>query len=160
HFAAGSDGHGGTLITVKAENDAPVIAPDDKAQTAIVTEAPLVTDSPQSDPSPPAAGTIHFTDIDLTDRPTATIDTQTVTWTDAQGASLPLTSTQVAELEHAFALSQSGHNSGTIGWTYSITDSDLDFLGAGQRLTVISNIKLDDHYQGGTDTAQVTVTIV
>ena len=160
YFAGSNDGHGGTLITLKSGDDAPVIATADRAETTTVTEASLVTGSPQSNPTPPAGGTIHFTDVDLTDRPTATISGQTVTWTDAQGHLMSLNSTQVVEFEHAFAISQSGNNSGTIGWTYSIIDSYLDFLGTGQTLTVTSNIKLDDHHAGGTDTAQVTVTIL
>ena len=159
HFAGSSDGSDGTLITLKLNDDAPVIASADKAETATVTEASLITGSDLSNPTPAAHGTIHFTDVDLTDRPTATIDSQTVTWTDAYGHSLSLTSTQTAELEQAFHISQAGQNSGTIDWTYSITDSDLDFLGQDQTLTITSNVKLDDHYANGTDTAKVTVTI-
>jgi fibronectin-binding autotransporter adhesin len=159
HFAGSSDGHDGTLITLNLNDDAPVIASADKAETATVTEASLITGSHLSNPIPPASGTIHFTDVDLTDRPTATIDSQTVTWTDAHGNSMSLNSTQIAELEQALHISQSGHNSGTIDWTYSITDSDLDFLGQDQTLTITSNVKLDDHYANGTDTAKVTVTI-
>src|SRR6185437_15703681 len=117
HFAGSSDGSDGTLITLKLNDDAPVIASADKAETATVTEASLITGSDLSNPTPAAHGTIHFTDVDLTDRPTATIDSQTVTWTDAYGHSLSLTSTQTAELEQAFHISQAGQNSGTIDWT-------------------------------------------
>ena len=159
HFAGSSDGSGGTLITLNLNDDAPVIATAEKAETATVTEASLITGSHLSNPTPAAHGTIHFTDVDLTDRPTATINSQTVTWTDAYGHPLSLTSTQIAELEQALQISQSGHNSGTIDWTYSITDSDLDFLGQDQTLTITSSIKLDDHYANGTDAAKVTVTI-
>ena len=62
-------------------------------------------------------------------------------------------------LEQALKLNQAGnHNNGTVGWSYSLADSALDFLGEGQTATVVSTIALDDHH-GGTDTAQVTVTI-
>ena len=158
HFAGSNDGQNGTLITLNANDDAPAVAAGDKAETATVTEALLITGSPLSNLNPPASGTIHFTDVDLTDRPTATISGQSVTWTDAHNNSMSLNSTQVTELEQAFHISQSGNNNGAVGWTYSITDSDLDFLGAGQTLTVTSNVKLDDH-EGGSDTAQVTVTV-
>src|SRR6185312_7836281 len=161
HFAGSDDGHSGTLITLTPDDDAPVMsAADGNSESAIITEADLITGSTQANPTPPASGTIDFTDVDLTDRPTATIDThtQTVAGTDAHGNGLTLTSSQIAELEQAFAISQSGNNSGTIDWTYSIPDKDLDFLGVGQTVTVTTNIKLDDH-QGGTDTAAVTVTI-
>jgi len=161
HFAGSDDGHSGTLITLTPDDDAPVMsAADDNAESTIITEAQLITGSAQANPTPPASGTIDFTDVDLTDRPTSTIDThtQTVTGTDAHGNALTLTSNQIAELEQAFAISQSGNNSGMIDWTYSIPDKDLDFLGVDQTVTVTTNIKLDDHH-GGTDTAAVTVTV-
>ncbi|MEO6841518.1 MAG: VCBS domain-containing protein [Bradyrhizobium sp.] len=159
HFAGASDGHGGTLITLNANDDAPVFASADKAQTGAVTELADTTGSAASDPSPAAGGIIHFTDIDLTDRPTATI-TQSVTWTSGTtDLSLSLTPTEISALEHAFALTQSDNtNNGAIGWSYQISDSALDFLGAGETATVTSTVLLDDH-QNGHDTATVTVTI-
>jgi VCBS repeat-containing protein len=161
HFAGAADGHGGTLITLNAADDAPVFAPAETAQSATLTELADTTGSSSSDPSPAAGGSIHFTDIDLTDRPTATITAQSVTWTDADQGSLSSTLTQpeIDALEHALSLTQMGNtNNGAIGWTYSITDSALDFLGAGETAKVVSTITLKDHH-GMTDTATVTVTI-
>jgi VCBS repeat-containing protein len=155
HFSGSSDGGTGTLITLKATDDAPVFAAADKSESATVTELPDTTGSSASDPSPAASGTLHFTDIDLTERPTATV-TQTVTLTDA---TTTLTSSEIQALEHAFSLTQPVNtNNGSLGWTYQISDSALDFLSAGEKATVTSTITLDDH-QGGTDTATVTVTI-
>jgi fibronectin-binding autotransporter adhesin len=154
HFAGSSDGGNGTLITLNANDDAPAFAAADKSESATVTELPNTTESSASDPSPAASGTLHFTDIDLTDRPTATV-TQSVSWTEGAG----LTSGEIQTLEHAFTLTQSGNtNNGSLGWTYQISDGALDFLGAGVTATVTSTIKLDDH-QHGTDAATVTVTI-
>jgi fibronectin-binding autotransporter adhesin len=155
HFAGSSDGHGGTLITLNANDDAPAFAAADKSESATVMELPNTTDSSASDPSPAASGTLHFTDIDLTDRPTATV-TQSVTFTDATTA---LTPGEIQALEHAFSLTHPVNtNNGSLGWTYQISDSALDFLSAGEKATVTSTVTLDDH-QGGTDTATVTVTI-
>ena len=47
---------------------------------------------------------------------------------------------------------------GSVRWTYSITDSALDFLAAGEKLTVTYNVTLDDGH-GGTVTQPVTVTV-
>jgi fibronectin-binding autotransporter adhesin len=155
HFAGSTDDSGGTLITLNATDDAPAFAPADKSETATVMELPNTTGSSALDPSPAASGTLDFTDIDLTDRPTATV-TQSVSWTEGTTS---LTSNEVQALEHAFTLTQSGNtNNGSLGWTYQISDAALDFLGAGVTATVTSTVTLNDH-QGGTDTATVTVTI-
>jgi fibronectin-binding autotransporter adhesin len=159
HFAGSSDGHGGTLITLHAEDDAPIIAAADKSEAASFNELADTTGSPSIDPKPEASGTIHFTDIDLTDRPTASVTHQDVVWKDgATDLSASLTPAQLSALEHALILSQSGNNSGDIGWNYAIADSALDFLGDGQTLTVTSTVTVDDGY-GKTDTANVTITI-
>jgi hypothetical protein len=162
HFAGSDDGTGHTLITLNAKDDAPSFNAAETSQSASFSELANNTGSPTIDPVPAATGTIHFTDIDLTDQPTATITTQTVTWTGADHStnlSGTLTLDQTVALEDALTLQQTGnHNNGAIGWTYSIADSALDFLGKGQTATVVSTITLDDHY-GGIDTAQVTVTI-
>jgi fibronectin-binding autotransporter adhesin len=159
HFAGSADANGDTLITLNANDDAPIIATADKAETASVTERANTTDSAASDPLPAASGTIHFTDVDLTDRPTADV-TLNVTWTDGTtDLSSTLTPTEISALESAFVLTQSGNtNNGALGWTYQISDSALDFLGAGETATVTAAITLLDH-QGGTDTATVTVDI-
>ena len=156
HFAGSSDGHGGTLITLNANDDVPAFAAADKSESATVKELADTTGSSASDPSPAASGTLHFTDIDLTDRPTVTDFAQSVTLT--VGATM-LSSSEIQTLENAFSLTQPVNtNNGSLAWTYQIGDSSLDFLGAGEKATVTSTITLDDHH-GGTDTATVTVTV-
>jgi fibronectin-binding autotransporter adhesin len=156
HFAGSSDGHGGTLITLNANDDVPAFASADKSESATVTELANTTGSSALDPSPPASGTLHFTDIDLTDRPTVTDIAQSVALTDA---TTTLSSSEIQALEHAFSLIQPANtNNGSLAWTYQISDSSLDFLSAGEKATVTSTITLDDHH-GGTDTATVTVTV-
>ena len=159
HFGSASDGHGGTLITLNPNDDAPAFAAGDKSESAMVTELANTTGSSALDPLPAASGTLHFTDIDLTDRPTATT-TQTVTWADgATDLSSSLTSGEISALENAFSLTQSGNtNNGALGWSYQISDGALDFLGANETATVTTTVTLDDH-QSGTDTAIVTINI-
>ncbi|MDE2603589.1 MAG: FecR domain-containing protein, partial [Bradyrhizobium sp.] len=81
HFAGSADSSGDTLITLHANDDTPVFAPGETTQSATVAELTDVTGSSAVDDSTPAGGAIHFTDIDLTDRPTAKVTLQTVTWT-------------------------------------------------------------------------------
>ncbi|TYO62901.1 hypothetical protein FXV83_30385 [Bradyrhizobium hipponense] len=162
HFAGSSDGHGGTLITLNEADDAPHFDAAPVAQSTGFSELLNTTGSSTTDPAPAATGTIEFSDVDLTERPTATvaITDQTVTWLDADHAThLTLTPDETAALEQALTLQTAGKNNGTVGWSYSIADSALDFLGEGQTAKVVSTVTLDDH-QGKTDTAEVTVTIM
>ena len=160
HFVGSSDGHGGTLITLSNSDAAPILATTQ--QTASVSEAPGVTGSPALDPQPPASGSISFTDVDLTDRPTATISAQKLVWTDVDHSTelpLSLSPDQISAIEHGLQLVPvSNANSGKIDWTYSVADSALDFLRDGQTLTIDSTIMLDD-YKGGSDTAHVVITV-
>ncbi|MBR0829091.1 FecR domain-containing protein [Bradyrhizobium manausense] len=162
HFAGSDDGSGNTLITLNAADDVPAFDAAEASQSTSFAELDNTTGSSTTDPAPAATGTIHFTDIDLTDRPTVSVTDNAVTWTDADHStdlSASLTSGQISAIEQALTLQQSGNtNNGAIGWTYSIADGALDFLGEDQTVTLLSTITLDDH-QGGTDTAQVKVTI-
>ncbi|MGB5438795.1 MAG: VCBS domain-containing protein, partial [Gammaproteobacteria bacterium] len=141
------DGNSGTdtqdvTITITGTNDAPVIAIIDV--TGSINEGATLTDS----------GSITFTDLDLTDLPTATEVTKSVT------TALTLTAAQQAAIENAFTISATGGNTnnGTINWDYTITEAALDFLAAGETVTVVFTITVDDA-NGGTDTQDVTVTI-
>lgn len=158
HFAGSSDGHGGTLITLNADDDTPAFTAAEASPSVNFSELDNKSGFSALDPASGGIGTIHFTDIDLTDRPTAAITDQAVTWLD-QTTQLTFSPDEIAALEHALTLQQSGNkNNGAIGWTYSVADSSLDFLGEGQIAKVMSTITLDDH-QGGTATAEVTVLI-
>jgi len=158
-FAGGSDGAGGTLITLNAADDAPAFT--QAPQTASFSEQANATGSP--DPSPLAGGTLTFTDVDLTDRPTVGITAQHVVWTDANGTtdlSASLTPDQISAIEHALSLTPaSGNaNNGSVAWSYSIADSELDFLGQGQTLTLTTTVTVDDHH-GQTASTPITIII-
>nr|WP_312015830.1 VCBS domain-containing protein [Bradyrhizobium liaoningense] len=161
HFAGSDDGTGHTLITIHADDDAPTFTTTDAAQlTASFSEQPDTTASSTLDPSPAATGSIDFKDIDLTDRPTAEITGQSVTWFDTDGTTHLALTGQEAGLEHALTLlPQTGNkNNGAIGWSYSVADGALDFLGRDQTAKIVSTITLDDH-AGQKTTADVTITI-
>ena len=63
-------------------------------------------------------------------------------------------------MENAFTISAAGGNTnnGTINWDYTIADSDLDFLAAGETVTLVFTITVDDG-NGGTDTQDVTILV-
>ena len=151
HFAGSEDAFGHTLITLKTTDDAPVFAED--SEKGEIDEQLNTTGSQVPDS---VGGTLHFSDIDLTDRPTASITSTSVAWTAADQHNLG-TPPDLAAIESALKLTQSGANNGTVGWNYSIPDGMLDFLAEGETLTFTATVTLTDGEKS--DTATVTVTI-
>ncbi len=148
-------------ITLVGTNDAPVI-------TAVVV-AGTVTDVAEAANQTPAnstgdlntAGSITFADVDLTDRPTATEATKSVVWLASDGVTELDSSAHDAAIEAAFTLPAvvGNTNDGTINWDYTIAESSVDFLGAGEEVTAIFTITVTDD-EGATDTQDVTITLV
>lgn len=162
-FAGSDDGTGHTLITMKAADDAPALDTAAATLAASFPERENATDDSTPNPAPAATGSIDFTDIDLTDRPmaTVTVTDQTVTLLAADGTTditASLTADEIAVLKDALTYQQTGKNNGTVTWDYSIADNNLDFLGEDQKVKVVSTITLDDG-SGQTVAADVTVTI-
>lgn len=58
-----------------------------------------------------------------------------------------------------FQLDKSQIESGVLGWNFSVSDSALDSLKAGQTLTQIYDVTVDDGH-GGTASQSVTITLV
>ncbi len=145
-------------ITFTGTNDVPVIVAAQSTLTGSISELPNVTGSLAIDST---TGAVAFSDPDLNDLPTATIDTadQTATWQDLSHT-YTLSPAQIAMFEGAFGISaEAGNtNTGKIDWTYSIVDKQLDFLGVGESVTVTTPVVIDDH-KGGTVTQNVVLTI-
>ena len=145
-------------IDVIGTDNQPVIAAADKIETGAtpIAENTLVTGDPTHHVE---TGTLHFTDVDLTDRPTATVISQAVTYTEGHNV-LTLAPAELAAIENAFTVEGAPGNTdnGAINWTYSVADDALDFLSKGETVTLVSTVQVDDH-NGGTDTASVTLTI-
>jgi VCBS repeat-containing protein len=147
-------------VVVTGTNDTPLIDAGSSVLANSISEIPGVTNSSTVDST---AGVVAFTDPDLNDRPTATINTagETVTWQDAtHDFTTELTPAQIAALEAAVSISaEAGNtNTGKIDWHYDIVDKNLDFLSGGETLTVTTPVVIDDH-NGGVTTQNVVVTI-
>jgi VCBS repeat-containing protein len=156
----GTDGTATETITINGLNDPPAIDAAHTTATGAVAELQNTTGSSAIDS---ASGNVAFTDPDLTDRPTATIDSsshETVTYQDASGHTYTLTPAQILAFEGALQITpEAGNtNAGSIDWTYSITDKALDFLGASESVTVTAPVVIDDH-NGGTITQNLVVTV-
>ena len=148
------DGNGGTpsedvTVTITGSNDVPTLTAT--AVTGAITEGSTLSDS----------GSIAFADLDLTDTPTATEATSSVSAVLADGSTaLTLTASQQAAIEAGFSISAAAGNSndGTINWDYTVSESDLNFLAAGEVVTAVFTITVNDG-NGGTASEDVTVTI-
>jgi VCBS repeat-containing protein len=153
HLAGSGDGTH-TLITLKAEDDAPVFAED--SEKGSIDEQPNTIGSSAPDS---VGGTLHFGDVDLLDRPTASVTSKSVTWTAADTHTDLGTPSQLAAIENALTLTQSGNaNNGAIGWNYSIADGVLDFLAEGETITFKATVTLTDGEKSDTATVIVTIT--
>ncbi|HLH89324.1 MAG TPA: VCBS domain-containing protein [Xanthobacteraceae bacterium] len=153
-----SDGHGGSAIQkvevdIVGTDDPPAIAPADKTESASLQ----VGGGTET-----ASGAIHFTDVDLTDRPTGSASPASITYTDANGQNITQTLTQgeISTIENAFTVSQhaGNTNNGEVDWSFSIADNQLAFMTHGQSITLTETVTVDDD-NGGTDTSTVTLTL-
>jgi VCBS repeat-containing protein len=146
-------------IVFTGTNDVPTVIGASSVLVGSIAELPGVTGSLATDST---SGVVAFADVDLNDRPTATIGTQTVTWQDAtHDYTTELSASQIADFKAALQIAaQAGNtNNGSIDWTYDIVDNLLDFVAVGESITVSSKVTIDDD-NGGTVSPDVVVTLV
>ncbi|MDD3328153.1 MAG: tandem-95 repeat protein, partial [Zoogloea sp.] len=137
------------VVTITGTTDAPLLDAVDAGGS--ITEGSVLSDT----------GSITFTDVDLTDLPTATSALASLTALKSDGETpLALSGAQQTALTNAFSLAAAEGNThdGTINWTYSITESALNFLAAGEQVTAVFTVTVDDG-NGGTADQNVTVTL-
>lgn len=122
-------------FTITGSNDSPVISVVDVSGS--ITEGATLTDN----------GSITFADLDLTDRPTPTEVTKSISYLAADGITgLVLTPAQQTIFENAFNISNvaGNTNTGTVNWTYALAESDIDFLRQGETVTAVFTITVTD----------------
>jgi VCBS repeat-containing protein len=141
-------------VTILGTNH-PVVITSGPESTSLSEQADT-TGLPTPDTSSPVpTGTLAFTDPDLGDTHTVTVSVGSTDWSG--GPSVPA-ATQ-ADLTSALATTltdSTGTGSGGVDWTFSIADNDLDFLAAGETLTVNYDVTVKD---GSTSSSQ-TVSVV
>ena len=125
-------------VTITGTNDAPVITAEvlSGAVTEQVTPAGNLTDN----------GTISFSDVDLTD----------VHLVSANGTSV---GSNHGSLSAVLVADTTGSGlGGELNWTYTVADSAVEYLAAGQTRVESFTITLDDQ-NGSVTTKQIDVTI-
>jgi VCBS repeat-containing protein len=137
-------------VMVAGTNDAPVITsgPD----SGSVAEQPSTTGSSAADST---TGTLAFGDVDLSNSHTVQVSLDSATWSTNSGIPAQ-TQADLASALTTMLHDSAGSGSGSIDWTFSLPDSDLDFLSSGETLTATYDVTVSD----GTATSTQTVTIV
>ena len=103
------------------------------------------------------AGTLNFTDADTNDAHTVAVSLGSADW--SAGGTVPA-ATQ-ADLSTALTTTlhdSTGTGSGSVDWNFAIADKDLDFLAAGETLTVNYNVAVSDASTSDMQTVSVVVT--
>ncbi|MEE4014683.1 VCBS domain-containing protein [Roseibium sp. FZY0029] len=133
-------------ITITGTNDVPTLTAVDVSGSIVEGDPSTLSDT----------GSIEFTDLDLSDTPTATFAVKSVEGLDGVG----LTPSQIANIQAGFGLSADpgNANNGTINWSYSVAEEHLDFLAAGEKVEVVYTVTVDDG-NGGVVDQDVTITI-
>ncbi|MDP3074816.1 VCBS domain-containing protein [Bradyrhizobium sp.] len=152
-----SDGAGSVgqtvSVVVTGTNDAVVMTsgPDSGA----IEEQANTTGSSTLDT---ASGTLAFADVDLSDSHSVSVALTSAIWS-VDPDFVP--SGTLSELQTALAAAlndSTGMGAGSLDWTFSIQDSNLDFLSAGQTLTATYDVTVFDGTTSSTQTVTVTMT--
>jgi VCBS repeat-containing protein len=141
-------------VVVTGANDA--VAITSGPESGSVAEQPGVTGSSTLDSTTPVpTGTLSFSDVDLSDTHSVTVAVDSAVWSG--GSNIP--NATLDDLHAALMTTlhdSTGTGSGGVDWSFAIADKDLDFLGAGETLTVTYDITVADG--STTSTQQVTIT--
>lgn len=138
-------------VTVLGVNHPVVITSSPEA--ASVAELADTTGSATLDTAP--TGTLAFTDPDTSDTHTVAVSVDSATWSGGSG----IPAATLTDLANALATTlndSTGTGSGSVNWTFSIPDSDLDFLAAGETLTTVYDVKVSDASTSATQTVTIT----
>jgi VCBS repeat-containing protein len=139
-------------VTILGVNNPPVITSGPESDS--VAELADTTGSPTLDTSA-TGGSLAFTDQDTSDTHTVAVSVDSATWSG--GSAVPATT--LSDLANALATTlndSTGTGSGSVDWTFSIPDSDLDFLAAGETLTTVYDVKVSDASASATQTVTIT----
>jgi VCBS repeat-containing protein len=141
-------------LKVTGTNDAPTLSADPVAHHAL-SEIAGVTGGADVDA---ATGTLAFADVDLNDHHTLSIGAPSIVWSAGTGVPAATASALASALTAAVSTDSTGTGAGAVGFNFSVADKQVDFLAAGQTLTVTYNVTVSDGH-GGTASQPVSFTI-
>lgn len=140
-------------ITILGTNHPVVITSGPESST--VSEQDNTTGSATTDTTPTTpAGTVAFTDADLSDTHTVAVTLASTSGPTAP----PTTQADLANAVTTVLHDSTGTGSGSVDWNFAIADKDLDYLAAGETLTVNYNVKVSDATTNSMQTVSVVIT--
>jgi autotransporter-associated beta strand protein len=111
---------------------------------------------------------VDYFDVNSGDQPTVSVKFVSFTYTSAQGQPESLNKLQQTDITAVEAITNAVNqgtlvnNNGTATWVYQVPDGALDFLGAGEKLTLTFNAIVDNNFapndQTGSQTFTITIT--
>ncbi|MEK7342229.1 MAG: VCBS domain-containing protein, partial [Pseudomonadota bacterium] len=160
-----SDGKGGSVsenvvISVTGTNDAPAISGVSQSAGPI---AEPVGHSGGTTALPGISGTFTITDADANGQ-TVLTKALDLSLGDSKGftsnfAARTLSESQITSLLGSLTLPPITGNDGAVGWTYAVTESQIDFLRQGEVLTLYIKVTADDQSGAANATASTTIAI-
>ena len=130
-------------VTIVGDNDAPVIDDPGSDVDAAVQED-------NSNPNLTDTGAVLFSDVDLTDSHTAGA---MFTGTDFAGGQLGgMNATISAQTSNTTGLG------GIVGWTFTVSNAAVQFLGSGQTVAETYDVSVDDGIASDTVTVTAVIT--
>lgn len=141
-----SDTHGRTSVqpvtfTITGTNDAPVLGVDATSPHAI-SELASSTGVTAADG---AGGVLSFTDVDLNDTHSVSAARTSVVWSNGTIPAATASALNFALGTH-LDLDSTGTGTGKVAYGFNMPDNTLDFLAAGERLTVSYDISVIDNH--------------
>ena len=136
------------VITINGANDNPTI---------VVSDADSITElSDSSTQNLSDSGTVNFTDVDAAD----VIDVTFASNSNISWSAGSIDSDLASKLVAGFTLGATGQAApGSVNWTYSVTDADLNFLGKDETITFSYTVTVTDIQNAtATDTVSFTIT--
>jgi len=161
YVATVDDGHGGVISTPISVSINPDVVVDGTNDVPVITSGPQtgalieLIDTRSASTPDEAQGTITFTDADLTDTHAVTVEGVGISGVTS-GLADP--ATVLGWLSLGVLTDSTNGVTGSRDWTFSAADKSFDYLAAGEPLTLIYTIQVDDHH-GGVVTQPVTITI-
>nr|WP_260619666.1 retention module-containing protein [Pseudomonas sp. B11D7D] len=148
------DGNGGVTpttatITIEGRNDAPVL--DSSVQSATLAERADGVPGENSG-SLTASGNIGFSDADLSN--THSVTTQLVSAKDGNDNNV----SALGNLSALISDTATGDGQGNVQWNYSVAAGALDYLGAGETVTLTYRVTVTDS-SGAETSRDVSITL-